>query len=287
MTGQVNKSELETLKAFDPVYELIRPAKPSPVIVTSPHSGRIYPPGFLKGSRLPESILRQAEDAYVDQICADAPKKGAALMCARFPRSFLDLNRAEDELDPSWLTEGEGTLTPRASAGLGIVPRIIAEGVNIYDTPLPRHIGEARIAALHRPWHRQLQSLIDAAKARFGYAILLDMHSMPGIGPNYMPLPDMVLGNRFGTSCAPAMTRLAEKALSEMGYRVARNHPYAGGYTSAHYGQPENRVHALQIEINRDLYMSPVDLQLKDGFPGVKANISRLIRRIVRASDGF
>lgn len=251
-----------------------------PLVLASPHSGRHYPADFLAASRLPLAQLRRAEDAYVDELLdgiADIP-----VMRARHGRAFLDLNRAADELDPA-MFDGALTiphrLTERVAAGLGVLPRVAAQGLDIYGRRLAPQEAAARIAALHGPWHHRLTELLSRARARHGYAVLIDCHSMPapaGIRP-----PQIVLGDRHGQSAAPALMAIIERHFRSLGWRVARNTPYAGGHTTETHGNVPAGIHAVQIEIDRALYMDAQKLSRHAGFGQVARAMTGLTQLLV------
>ena len=257
-----------------------------PLLMTSPHSGQAFPAAFLAGSRLSAAQLRRAEDSFVDLLLegvGDVP-----VMRARFGRAFLDLNRGADELDPAMF---DGTLTvpfakgERVAAGMGVIPRIAAQGLDIYRRRLDPAEAEARLAALHRPWHARIEALLARARARHGFAILIDCHSMPqpvGILP-----PQIVLGDRFGASAAPGLVDVIEQHFRGIGWRTARNKPYAGGYTTAFHGDMANGVHAVQIEIDRALYMDARTLTVHGGFAAVRAAMAGLAGVVLGAADGL
>ncbi len=246
----------------DPVFDLHLPAAPrSSVVFASPHSGCDYRPEFLARSVLDPLTLRSSEDAYVDRLFAPATEFGAALIAARAPRAWIDFNRAAEELDPA-LIEGvpRASSSPRITAGLGVVPRVVANGRAIYRGKLARIEAEARIGAAWMPYHAALRSLMEETRARFGRAILIDCHSMPhealesalrGSGPR----PQVVLGDRFGASACGDVVERIEAAFAAAGLRVARNAPFAGAYVAEHYGRPAQGWHVVQIEIDRALYM--------------------------------
>ncbi len=239
-------------------------AQAIPLVAASPHSGRDYPDDFLAAARLDPLSLRRSEDGFVDQLFAAAPGRGAPLLCALFPRAFVDVNREPYELDPAMFDDAlpsyVNTRSPRVVAGLGTIPRVVADGQEIYPGKLRFQEAQRRIQTLYRPYHTALQQLVRATLARFGHCVLIDCHSMPSIGAangrdKGRRRVDFVLGDAHGTACAPALIELADAVLSRHGYLVRRNNPYAGGFTTQHYGRPRRRVHALQIEINRALYM--------------------------------
>lgn len=253
----------------DRVYEIQAPQEQTlPLVVASPHSGRLYPPDFLAAARLEGRALRKSEDAFVDEIFADAPRLGAPLLRALFPRAFLDVNREAYELDPEMFADSlpayVNTRSPRVAAGLGTIARVVANGEEIYRGKLRFADAVQRIARFYNPYHAALKQLIHTTAARFGHCILIDSHSMPSAGAAEKDREgrrvDLVLGDCFGSACAPIVIDTAERLLRDKGYAVARNSPYAGGFTTRNYGRPRTGVHALQIEINRDLYMDEAAL---------------------------
>ncbi len=264
------------------------------MVCSSPHSGRFYPKAFRRMSRLDEHSLRRSEDSHVDALFAAAPKVGASLLAARYPRAYVDLNRAANELDPllfeAPLPMDAQADSERVAAGLGVIARVVASGVPIYSRRLPLEEAERRIAAIYHPYHAALANLLTAARRRWGWSLLLDCHSMPSrIGGDFRGAADgpaagvdIVLGDCHGTSCAPDLVAAAESTLREMGYRVQRNRPYAGGYCTQHYGRPATGVHALQIEINRALYMDESTLGRRAGFSRIAADMTRLLAALVR-----
>ncbi len=254
----------------------------TPLICASPHSGRIYPLAMMAASQLDRRAIRRSEDAHVDELIAAAPGFGHALIAAQFARAFIDVNREPWELDPAMFEDELPAFakarTARVAAGLGAIARIVCEGQEIYARKLTFAEAEGRVRQVHQPYHAALTALIAETKAARGLAILIDWHSMPAAaasGRNGEPC-DFVLGDRFGAACAGAVPGLVDRELSAMGYRVARNTPYAGGYTTEHYGRPGRKVHALQIEINRALYFDEQSLQLTAGFATLKADLERL-----------
>ncbi|MCW5751016.1 MAG: N-formylglutamate amidohydrolase [Alphaproteobacteria bacterium] len=279
-----NSAEIRSLASVS-----ITPAtgRRAPFVYASPHSGRRYSPAFLKLSRLDPLALRRSEDFHVDELFAAAPRHGAPLVQALFPRAFCDVNREPFELDPSMFDDSlppyANTTSPRVLGGLGTIARLVGAGHEIYAGKLP--LGEAlqRIERCYRPYHRALREEVEATHAAFGLVVLVDCHSMPSIGgqgdhDQGVVRPDIVLGDRFGASCAPAVIDAAESCLGALGYRVARNAPYAGGYTTAHYGRPETGRHALQIEINRALYMDERKLEKLPRFAQVAADMEAFVR---------
>jgi N-formylglutamate amidohydrolase len=261
----------------DPVTVLRPAGAPGRFVFASPHSGREYPGVFLKRSSLPLRLLRRSEDAHVEALFAAAPAHGAPLVLARFPRAYVDVNREPDELDPAMFEprpELPGLPTHRASAGLGVIPRIAADGRAIYSGPLPEAEIAARIAACYRPYHAALAAEIETARALHGEAVLIDCHSMPS---GTARGADVVLGDRFGASCSRELIADAEAAFRALGLKVARNRPYAGGRTTEHYGRPAAGVHALQVEISRGLYLDELNVEPSSGFEPLRSLISEWI----------
>lgn len=235
-----------------------------PVVVASPHSGARYPAAFLGQVALPIAALKRAEDAFVDELFLSAPALGMPLLAARFPRSYVDANREPYELDPAMF---EGPLprplnhrTTRVAAGLGMIPRVAASGEAIYRGRVPAEEIEHRLETCWRPYHTALSTAVEQTYSLFGAALLIDAHSMPssasGIGLRDRERRiDIVLGDNHGEACAPYLVDSVERFLTGRGLRVLRNQPYAGGFTTQRYGRPDLGRHALQIEINRSLYM--------------------------------
>jgi N-formylglutamate amidohydrolase len=271
------------------VFLIHRPAGQClPVVLASPHSGRNYPPDFIARSRLAPLALRRSEDGYVDEIFMAATELGVPMLAALFPRAFLDPNREPFELDPSMfdgpLPAYVNNRSPRVAAGLGTVPRVVASGEEIYSDRLRFAEALARLDRCYYPYHAALRGLVDETVARFGYCILLDCHSMPSVGlpPELAEVGslDAVLGDCFGSACSPQLTLTAESTLTAMGYMVGRNAPYAGGYTTRHYGRPVDGVHALQIELNRSLYMEELSMQRRPYLPVLAGHMRRLVGAI-------
>ncbi len=280
--------------AHSAAYDLRRPpAARVPLVVNSPHSGRDYPAAFLRAARLDGAGLRRSEDCFVDEIFADAPGEGAPLLAARFPRAYVDVNREPYELDPAMFADAlpphVNTRSPRAAEGLGTIARVAGGRREIYRDRLVFAEAEARIRELYMPYHAQLRALVMEAKAAFGAVVLLDCHSMPSRhGPGGDEESDIVLGNCFGSSAAAALSAAAEEILAGLGFRVALNRPYAGGFITAHYGRPQTGVHALQIELARRLYMNEARLRRHAGLRGLRQKMRAFMRRFGRrAADIF
>lgn len=273
-------------------FELGLPAQQaSPLILASPHSGRIYPDEFAQQSCLAEIVLRQSEDCFVDHLVAIAPNLGVPLVSALFPRVFVDPNREATELDQEMFAESlavpVNAASPRVLAGLGVIPRLAANEQEIYAVKLPPTEAERRLDLFYRPYHRALGDLVAATKRQFGLCVLLDCHSMPSAGAWMDGLHtrqridvDYVLGDCFGASCAERMTATAEASLAEHGTKVRRNNPYSGGYVAQAYGRPAQGVHVLQLEINRALYMNETTLEPTAGFAAVQDVLKLLIERL-------
>lgn len=257
-------------------------ARKVPFIFSSPHSGRLYPETFVNSSRLGERNLRRSEDAFVDEIFSSALDVGAPLIWARFPRVLVDANRAPTELDPS-MFDGQLTLpldvgSPRVTAGLGVIPRIVRQGLEIYREKVPAEVVAERLTQFHRPYHAALRQLVSETYALFGVVYLIDCHSMPsGAGG-----PDIVLGDRHGLSSGPFLTLAAQEALEAQGFRVVRNTPYAGGYTTQAYGHPSQGMHALQIEINRALYLDEETITPNSAYGSICARIASAVTALVQ-----
>lgn len=252
----------------------------TPLVFASPHSGRGVPVGFLTLLRPPSGVLRRSEDAYVDRLFGCAPEYGAPLVAARFARAYVDANREPAEIDPtmldgpapSWANVG----SPRVANGLGVTPRLTVDGETIHRRRLSLAEVEERIARFHAPYHRAIAERLETARQRFGLGILVDCHSMPAT--EHRATPDIVLGDRFGASCHPAAADAVERAFAVQGFSVQRNVPYAGGYTTAHYGRPRRGVHAIQIEVSRALYLDEASVQ---PLPGAFEALAARLRAVV------
>ena len=255
----------------------------SGVIFGSPHSGSIYPDWFMSGTRLSKDIVRSSEDAFVDQFIENAPEFGAATIQAQVPRCIVDLNRGADEIDPL-VVRGvpRHPLNQRTLAGLGVIPRVVSQGRTIHDRPIDRHEAERRINTYWRPYHQTLTALIAEARARFGQAILIDMHSMPADALNHLgdPRPDIVLGNRHGLSASARVTEAVIAATRDEGWKVRVNSPFSGAYICSAYGRPGRNVHVVQLEINRALYMDEKAIKPLPDFDRFVTKISRVVRSL-------
>ncbi len=275
------------LDEFKPPFTVIEPAVQSlPVVLSSPHSGRNYPNAFLEASSLSAREIRRSEDSFVDEILATTPGQGAPLICAEFPRAFCDLNREAYELDPTMFVDDlphfANVHSLRVISGLGTIARVVSDGAEIYRDKLRFADALERVEQLYRPYHAALKSMIETTRDRFGACLLLDCHSMPSKfaterwtgGP---PKVDVILGDRFGTSCSPHIVAHVERELAHRGYSAARNDPFAGGYCTEHYGDPKKNVHALQIEINRALYMDEESLERRSGLKSLCEDMKEIV----------
>jgi N-formylglutamate deformylase len=263
-------------------FSVARPPQQTlPFIFASPHSGAVYPPSFVEQSRLNLLGLRRSEDAFVDELFASVVAMGAPMIAAHFPRVFLDVNRSPAELDAA-MFEGRLSLdvdraSPRVNAGLGVIPRIVRDGAEIYRGKLAPAEADERLARLFRPYHAALGRMVDETRARFGLAVVIDCHSMPSAAAT----PDIVLGDRYGAAAAPAIMRASERAFERRGFSVVRNVPYAGGYTTELHGRPAYGTHALQIEINRALYLDEETVVRRARFASVKSRITEALRELL------
>jgi N-formylglutamate amidohydrolase len=284
----MSRSEAEAIESeLDPPFEVTRPRElAAPLVFNSPHSGRVYPAAFLAASKLDPLTLRRSEDAYVEELFAFVAGLGAPLLYAHFPRAFLDVNREPYELDPALFRDGlphyANTQSVRVVGGLGTIARIVSESDEIYREPLPLVAALERINHLYTPYHATLRSLLAEAKQAFGLSVLIDCHSMPSnpIADYGGGRPDFVLGDRYGTSCSGEITRIAAHTLKALGYVVALNKPYAGGYITEHYGRPQSAQHVLQVEINRALYMNETSFDKSLGFGRLQRDLEQMVRAL-------
>jgi N-formylglutamate amidohydrolase len=272
---------------FDPPFEILEPEKwGSPAVFNSPHSGRIYPPDFLISTRLDIAALRRSEDSFVDELFEGVVKRGHPLMRAHFPRCYVDVNREPYELDPR-MFEGRlpsfaNTRSMRVAGGLGTVARVVGDAQEIYGQRLSVDEALRRIEMLYKPYHRALRRLITRVHRDLGTAVLIDCHSMPSTtaAKEERPRADVVLGDRYGTSCAPAVSETVEETLRSVGYSTSRNKPYAGGFITEHYGNPAAGLHSIQLELNRALYMDERRYERSASFARLKADLETLADQI-------
>ncbi|SCZ39259.1 N-formylglutamate amidohydrolase [Afifella marina] len=276
--------ELPPLRPFS----LMGPSDPvSPFLFNSPHSGRFYPKSFLAQSQLDAIAIRRSEDFMIDMLFGGVVERGAPLLSAIYPRAYVDVNREPYELEAKMFREPlpgyANSRSIRAVGGLGTVPRIVSEGRTIYSGPIALAEALQRIERVYQPYHEALRQRLAAIHAQFGYAVLVDCHSMPSSARNAAPgiRPDFVIGDRFGASCAPELTDQAVEMLRRRGYCVTRNKPYAGGFITEHYGRPQAGLHVVQVEVNRGLYMDEEAIRLHDGFESVQALVEDLAEALM------
>jgi N-formylglutamate deformylase len=274
-------------------FRLMEPARlTTGVVFNSPHSGRDYPDELARRSRLTRLGLRASEDVLVDALFAAAPEHGAPLLAATAPRAWLDLNRAPTELDPALIrgVRPRG-LNQRIAAGLGVIPRVVSEGSEIYRGKIEIEEAEARIRGVHGPYHAMLDTLLVRAREAFGIAVLYDCHSMPSEALRAAPrlsgrAPEIVLGDRYGAAAARGLVAFAQNAFERAGFAVARNAPFAGGYITQRYGRPAQGVHAIQIEIDRSLYLDQATLEPLPTFDTIRERLSQVIGELAAITPG-
>lgn len=285
------EEDLRVVEDFvaEPAFDRLLPKEiRAPVLFDAPHSGSDYPAAFLAESRLDRQRIRMSEDAHVDALFVSCVEAGMPMLRARFPRAYVDVNREPYELDPRMfegrLPTGANTRSPRVACGLGTVPRMVSETEEIYGRRIPVAEALQRIDGLYRPYHVALDEMLDGLEADFGRAVLIDCHSMP-TAPQTAGAAgvDVVLGDRHGTSCHPALTDVVSSLFRAAGYRVARNRPYAGGFITEHHGRPGRGRHALQIEVARGLYMNERTLEPNGGFAVLACDIEGIVREIARS----
>lgn len=254
-----------------------------PLVFDSPHSGTVYPEDFFYCCPFP--VLRRAEDAYVDELFAAAPEHGAVLIGALFPRSYIDPNRAIDDIDPGLLAEPvPARLTPRPVTRVGLVRRHAQPGIPIYERKLSADEVLARIDRYYTPYHRVLDETCDRLHRRFGVVWHINCHSMPsnGSGRNGWKgeRGDFVLGDRDGRTCAGEFTDFVASFLRGLGYEVRVNDGYKGVEIVRRHGRPAENRHSLQIEVDRSLYMDQKTLEKRSGFDGIRADLDRLVEGV-------
>jgi N-formylglutamate amidohydrolase len=270
-----------------PAFELIEPAHhTSAVVFASPHSSRNYFWDFLRRTALNEHVIRSSEDAFVDQLFSAAPEFGSPLLLAGAPRAYVDLNRCIDELDPA-LIEGveKHGYNPRVASGLGVIPRVVANGRAIYHGKLSLEEAQHRLSQYWKPYHIALQNVLDRTHDLHGSAILIDCHSMPheamdGIARACVRRPEIVLGDRFGAAASGEVVDRVEAAFAAAGFVVTRNAPFAGAYTTQAYGRPSRQQHAVQIEIDRAIYMNEQMIRPNKNFKAFQATLRTVIAEI-------
>ena len=265
-------------------YQLSMPdVRTTSVVFSSPHSGRAYPWSFIRRTNLNETTLRSSEDAFIDQLFDSAPANGAPFLTATAPRAWIDVNRSSDELDPA-LIEGvkKSAHNPRVASGLGVVPRVVANGRAIYSGKITKKEADERIQQVWQPWHDALGRLMDDSVALFGEAILVDCHSMPHEAIETLThprgsRPEIVLGDRFGAAASAEVVDRLEAAFSAQGLRVARNAPFAGAFVTQHHGRPARNRHVVQVEIDRALYMNEQAIRPNNNYDTFKSMIDRIV----------
>jgi len=261
-------------------------------VFASPHSGRNYPWSFIRASQLDEVTIRSSEDAFVDRLYSDAPGFGAPFLEALTPRAYVDLNRAEDELDPALINGVRQTrYNPRVAAGLGVIPRVVANGREIRSGKIGLGEARRRLTTCYHPYHQMLRRLTDESREKFGFALLFDCHSMPhealaATSYAFDKKPDVVLGDRFGAACAPEFTDAAARAFEGAGLRVSRNLPFAGAFVTKNYGKPNIGMHALQIEIDRALYMDEATITPRADFSEFRQMLRDITRQLAEMGRG-
>jgi N-formylglutamate amidohydrolase len=268
---------------LSPPFEVTEPAAwRAPIIFNSPHSGSVYPAEFLAASRIELAALRRSEDSFMDELIRDLSARGFPVVQVNFPRSYVDVNREPYELDPRMfsgrLPSFANTRSMRVAGGLGTIPRVVGDGQEIYRERLGVDDALRRIEALYKPYHRALRRLINKAHQAFGAVILVDCHSMPSIGisRDEPRRPDVVIGDRYGTSCAALLPDTVEQTMAGLGYSIGRNKPYAGGFITEHYGNPASGLHAIQLELNRAIYMDERRRERGQRFAQVVADFAAL-----------
>jgi len=276
-----------------PPFEIFEPAEwRAPIIFNSPHSGSSYPHEFLNASRIDLPTLRRSEDSFMDELIADLSGRGFAVIRVHFPRSYVDVNREPYELDPRMfigrLPSFANTRSMRVAGGLGTIPRVVGDGQEIYRERLSVDDALGRIETLYKPDHRALRRLINKVHQAFGTVVVVDCHSMPSVGVSRDEprRPDMVIGDRYGTSCAAMLPDLVEETMTGLGYSVGRNKPYAGGFITEHYGNPASGLHTVQLELNRAIYMDERRREKGPRFAQVAADFGKLAEMLATISPG-
>ena len=250
----------------------------SGVVFALPHSGRDYGVSFLNQSILDKISIRSSEDAFLDQLIDGIEKYGAPKIIANAPRAFIDLNRSTDELDPALISGIKNNIrSPRISSGLGVIPRVVSHGKEIYRGKLSLEQAQSRIEYYWKPYHRDLANLLKRAQSIYGQSLLIDMHSMPheavSTQSSFIKAPEIVVGDRFGMSSDPEFTNLIVSILKQHGFRVAKNTPFAGAFITKHHGKIKDRTHAIQLEIDRSLYMDEEQISPNSGFEKLKSQL--------------
>lgn len=259
----------------------------SGVVFALPHSGRDYGVSFLNQSILDQLSIRSSEDAFLDQLIDGIEKYGAPKIIANAPRAFIDLNRSTDELDPALISGIKNNIkNPRISSGLGVIPRVVSHGKEIYRGKLSFEQAQSRIKYYWKPYHTDLSNLLQRSQSVFGQSLLIDIHSMPheavSTQSSFIKPPEIVVGDRFGMSSDPEFTNLVISILKQHDFRVAKNTPFAGAFITKHHGKVKKRIHALQLEIDRSLYMDEEKISPNSEFEELK---TRLFPALIQISS--
>jgi N-formylglutamate amidohydrolase len=269
-------------------FRLLKPGhRRAALVLTSAHSGRRYDPAFLAASRLDATEIRRSEDSFVDELFAAGPELGVPLLAAQFPRAYCDANREAWELDPLMFADvlpaHVNTTSPRVQAGLGTIARIVGNGEPIYTGKLRFAEAQARVETCWLPFHEALAGQIEETLALFGTCLVIDCHSMPSLPGRHAAKADIVLGDGFGTSCAPAWTDFLHASLAALGFQVRRNDPYAGGFITRHYGRPREGVQVIQLEMARGLYMNEQNFTHSRNFSEIQRRMTALLSKVIEA----
>jgi N-formylglutamate amidohydrolase len=278
------------------VYAVLQPPQQQfAAVFSSPHSGCTYPLEFLRSTALDARALRSSEDCYIDELFAGVVALGCPLLSARFPRAYLDVNREPYELDPAMFADALpaycNTTSLRVAGGLGTIPRVVSENKPIYDHKLKWADAKQRIEALYHPYHAAVQEMIETTRARFGSALLVDCHSMPSTAVRQSALrnahrTDVVIGDRYGATCDPDVSTFLAELFNKAGLRTVRNKPYAGGYITQAYGRSGHPKQALQIELNRRLYMNEQTLERSGEFNDFRERLTGVMQSFLTGTAG-
>lgn len=280
-----------------PPFELLSPGRWSaPAIFASPHSGRSYGGAFLEQSRLSPQALRKSEDCFVDELFLSCLDFGAPMLRANVPRAYIDLNREPYEFDRRMFADElpgyVNSTSARVAGGLGTIPRIVAEGEEIYRGLLRFADALERVNTIYLPYHRTLAALFDEVVRKNGAGLLVDCHSMPASALAHVQQAmtgqvDVVIGDRFGVACDEELTSYLEDIFRAEGLKVLRNKPYAGGFITQSHGAPASGRHALQIEINRSLYLREPSLEKSAGFPALRKAIASVLGKFLPVLEAW
>ncbi len=258
----------------------------SPVLFNSPHSGRLYDRCFLRQTLLSWQEIRLSEDCYVDKFLNSAPRYGSVFVEATFPRAFVDVNRSSNEMDPKIIKGLNSTIhSPKVSAGLGVIPRVVGNGLDIYKSKISYQEAENRLRNYYFPYHKKLRELIEKAVQKFGLSIVFDFHSMPHSSikdckEKVSEVPQIVLGDCYGSSCDSELFEKAYEVFVAGGFRVERNSPFSGGFITKNYGSPVEKVHVIQVEIDKSLYMNEEDFRLHSGYEDLRLRLNSIVKSL-------